>query len=53
MKILIFIVLLWIFNQIRKFKSGIQVSNNKKGKSEYNGRRQGMDIQDADYEDVE
>ena len=53
MKILFIIALFWIFNQIRKFIQGIQVSNNKKGKSDYKGRREGMDIQDADYEDVE
>ena len=52
MKILFIIALLWIFNQIRKFISGIQVSNNKKAKSDYS-RKEGMDIQDADYEDVE
>ena len=53
MKILFIIVLLWIFNQIRKFISGIQVSNNKKVQSDYKNDRQRMDIQDADYEDVE
>ena len=53
MKILFIIALFWIFNQIRKFISSIQVSNNKKRKSDCNGRRKGMDIQDADYEDVE
>ena len=53
MKILFIIALLWIFNQIRKFISGIQVSNYKKTKSGYKGRKEGMDIQDADYEDVE
>ena len=53
MKILFIIALFWIFNQIRKFISGIQVSNNKKVKSNYANRKEGMDIQDADYEDVE
>ena len=52
MKILFIIALLWIFNQIRKFISGIQVSSNKKAKSDYKNRKEGMDIQDADYEDV-
>ena len=32
---------------------GIKVSNNKKAKHDYNTRKEGMDIQDADYEDVE
>ena len=53
MKILFMIALFWIFSQIRKFILGIQVSNNKNAKSDYKSRREGMDIQDADYEDVE
>ena len=53
MKILFIIALFWILNQIRKFISGIQVTNKKEGKSDYNSRKEGMDIQDADYEDVE
>jgi len=53
MKILFIIALLWIFNQIRKFISGIQASSKNKAKSDYKSRREGMDIQDADYEDVE
>ena len=53
MKIVFIIVLFWILNQIRKFISGIQVSNNKKAKSDYKSRKEEMDIQDADYEDVE
>ena len=53
MKILFIIALLWIFNQIRKFILGVQVSKNKKAKSDYKSRKEGMDIQDADYEDVE
>ena len=53
MKILFIIALFWIFNQIRKFIFGIQVSKNKKAQSDYKGRKERMDIQDADYEDVE
>ena len=53
MKILIIIALFWIFNQIRKFISGIQLSNNNKAKRDYKSRIERMDIQDADYEDVE
>ena len=53
MKILFIIALLWIFNQIRKFISAIQISNDKKTQSDYKSRKEGMDIQDADYEDVE
>ena len=53
MKILFIIALLWIFNQIRKFISAIQISNDKKTQSDYKSHKEGMDIQDADYEDVE
>ena len=53
MKILFIIALFWIFNQIRKFISDIQISNNKKAKSDYKISKERMDIQDADYEDVE
>ena len=53
MKILFIIALFWIFNQIRKFIAAIQVSNNKNAKSDYKGRKEGMDIKDADYEDIE
>jgi len=53
MKIVFIIALLWIFNKIRIFISGIQVSKNKKAQSDYKSRREGMDIQDANYEDVE
>ena len=53
MKIVFIIILFWIFNLIRKFISSIQFSNNKKAKSEFKSRKHGMDIQDADYEDVE
>jgi len=53
MKILFIIALFWIFNQIRKLIYSIQVSKNKKAKSDYKSRKDGMDIQDADYEDVE
>ena len=53
MKILFIIVLFWIFNQIRKLISNTQVLNNKKGNSKYKSRSERMDIQDADYEDVE
>ena len=52
MKILLIIVLFWLFNQIRKFISDIQVSNNMKSKRDFRGRKERMDIQDADYEDI-
>ena len=53
MKIIFIIALFWIFNQIRKFISAIKVLNNKKSKSDYKIRKERMDIQDADYEDME
>jgi len=53
MKILFIIALFWIFIQIRKFISAFQVLNNNKTKSDYKIRKERMDIQDADYEDME
>ena len=53
MKILFIILLLWILNQIRKFIFEIQISNNKMRKSDYKSRKERMDIQDADYEEME
>ena len=53
MKILFIIALFWILSQIRKFISDIQVTNNKKAQSDFNSSKENMDIQDADYEDVE
>jgi len=53
MKIISIIALIWIFYQIKKILSGIQIANNKKQEAESINRKSGMDIQDADYEDVE
>ena len=53
MKIIFIIALIWIFYQIKKFLYGIQIINKKKQKAESMSRKSGMDIQDADYEDVE
>ena len=53
MKIIFIIALIWIFYQIKKFLFGIQITNKKKQKAENMSRKSGMDIQDADYEDVE
>ena len=53
MKIIFFIALIWIFHQIKKFLFGIQINNKKKQKAESVSRKSRMDIQDADYEDVE
>ena len=38
-----------IYNNLNK----LEVPNNKKVESDYKSRKEGMDIQDADYEDVE
>ena len=53
MKIFIIIAIIWIFYQIRKFISDIQITNKKKPKADKMSRKSGMDIQDADYEDVD
>ena len=53
-KLIAFIVSIWFILKIKRFISGIQITsgksaNNRKKKN----RKIGMDIQDADYEDVE
>ena len=53
MKIISIIVLIWIFYQIKKIFFGIQITNKKKQKAESMSRKSGMDIQDAEYEDVD
>ena len=52
-EIIFIIALIWIFYQIKKFLFGIQITNKKEQKEESMSRKSGMDIQDADYEDVE
>ena len=52
-KLIAFIVSIWFILKIKRFISGIQITsgksaNNRKKKS----RKIGMDIQDADYEDL-
>ena len=53
MKIIFIIALIWIFYQIKKFLFGIQITNKKKQKAKSMSRKSQMEIQDADYEDVE
>ena len=53
MKIIFIIALIWIFYQIKKFLFGIQITYKKEQNAESMSRKSGMDIQDADYEDVE
>ena len=53
MKIIFIIALIWIFYQIKKFLFVVQITNKKKQKADSMSRKSRMDIQDADYEDVE
>ena len=49
-----FIVLIWFILKIKRFISGIQITSSKStDNSKKKSRKIGMDIQDADYEDVE
>ena len=52
-KIITIVVFIWFIYQIRKFISGIQITNGKGGKKGEVSRKSGMDIQDAGYEEVE
>ena len=52
-KIITIVVFIWFIYQIKKFISGIQIANGKGGKKGKVIRKLGMDIQDADYEEVE
>ena len=53
MKILFIIIILWIIYRINKFISGIQITKSKNQKKENIDRKSRMDIQDAEYEEVE
>ena len=53
MKILFIIVILGIIYRINKFISGIQIKKSKNRKKENIDRKSRMDIQDAEYEEVE
>ena len=53
MKVLFIIVILWIIYRINKFISGIQITKSKNQKKENIDRKSRMDIQDAEYEEVE
>ena len=52
-KIFFFIFILWIIYQINKFISGIQIAKGKNRKNEKIDSKSRMDIQDAEYEEVE
>ena len=53
MKILFIIIILWIIYRINKFISGIQITKGKNRKKEKIDSKSLMDIQDAEYEEVE
>ena len=53
MKILFIIVILGIIYRINKFISGIQITKSKNRKKENIDRKSRMDIQDAEYEELE
>ena len=52
-KIFFIISFLWIIYQISKFTSGIQLTKDKNQKKEKIDTKSSMDIQDAEYEEVE
>ena len=52
--LIIFIVCIWFILKVKRFISGIQITSSKLTDSpKKKSRKFGMDIQDADYEDVE
>ncbi len=52
-KIFFTIFLVWIIYQINKFISGIQITKGKNHKKEKIDPKSRMDIQDAEYEEIE
>ena len=53
MKILSIIIFLWVIYRINKFILGIQITKSQNRKKENIDRKSRMDIQDAEYEEVE
>ena len=53
MKILFIILFLWIIYHVKKFISSIQITKSKNQKRGNVDRKSRMDIQDAEYEEVE
>ena len=53
MKIFFIIFFVWIIYQINKFISGIQITRGKNLNEEKIDPKSRMDIQDAEYEEVE
>ena len=52
-KILFIIIFLWIIYQFKKFISGIQITNSKNRNNDKTDSKSQMDIQDAEYEELE
>ena len=52
-KFFFIIFILWIIYQINKFISGIQITKGKDRKKDNIDPKSRMDIQDAEYEEVE
>ena len=53
-KIIAIIIAVWVILKVKRFILGIRITSGKSvGKKKENNRMIGMDIQDADYEDVE
>ena len=52
-KLLFIIIFLWIIYQINKFISGIQIRNIRNHNKDKTDSKFQMDIQDAEYEELE
>ena len=53
-KLIVFIVFIWFLLKIKRFISGIEITSGKSADNrKKKSRKISMDIQDADYEDVE
>ena len=53
MKILFIIAFIWIIYQIKKIIYDIRVTTSKRRETDAMIRKSGMDIRDADYEEIE
>jgi len=53
MKILFIIAFIWIIYQIKKIFSDVRITSNKSKEIDAMIRKSGMDIKDADYEEIE
>ena len=53
MKIIMIISILWILYKISEFISNLFISNNINKRKENLNQKSGMDIKDADFEEIE